>query len=69
MSTSQKGIALRFPDMYKLWQYAQKLTSKSFEVNTHTNTLICDCSEKEINLAITVYGAKILEGTLSKISS
>jgi len=68
MSKKQNSISLQFPDMRLLWQFAQTLTSKSIEINTHTNMLICDCSTEEITLATTQYRARILEGVSLKNS-
>lgn len=62
------SIAFQFPDMRLLWNFAQQLTCKSIDINTNTKTLICDCTEAEINLALTQYRATILEGFFSKIT-
>jgi hypothetical protein len=67
MPTNNK-IALQFPDMYLLWKFAQKLTCRSIEINPPTKTLLCDCSEEEIHVAITAYSAKILEGHLAMVN-
>lgn len=66
MVSLQKGIVLQFPDMQLLWQFAQTLACKSIEINTRAYIVICDCTELEINLALTNYRAKILEGSLVK---
>jgi hypothetical protein len=65
MSTD-KMIALQFRDMHTLWRFAKTLTSPSMEINTDTKTMIFNCSTEEVNLAITNYGAKILEGNFVK---
>jgi len=59
MNSKQKQVRLQFFDMRSLWQFAQQLTSKSIEINTTTKTLLCDCSEAEIQLAKTNHGAEI----------
>jgi hypothetical protein len=68
MSISNR-IALEFPDMYMLWKFAQKLTCKSIEINPPAKSLICDCTEQEINVAIAQYSAKILEGNFASVKS
>lgn len=54
--------------MRLLWNFGKVINCKNIEINSGDKKLVCDCTEAEIDLAITKYGAKILEGTLSKVA-
>lgn len=69
MSTQKKGIMLQFPTLSLLWHFAKELQSKNIHINTLERVLICDCSDDEINLALTAFKARIMEGTVSKVSA
>jgi hypothetical protein len=58
---SKKKIVLRFPTLYVLWNFAQTLHGESVEVNTNNKTLICDCTESEVAIAVEAYRATVLE--------
>jgi hypothetical protein len=62
-------ISLQFNDVQMLWAFAQQLTSKSLEIMPINKVLVCECSESEINLALSKYGARILEGNVTKVLS
>lgn len=64
-----KNVVLKFPDMYMLWRFAQKLTCTSIEINPPNNTLICDLSEEDMHFAVTNYNAKIVEKNIAMITS
>jgi hypothetical protein len=65
MSTQNKRIVLQFLDMHQLWQFSRTLTCKSIQIDTGAKILRGDCSKIEINLALTEYSGKILEGELT----
>jgi hypothetical protein len=62
-------IALQFSDVYMLWEFAKQLTCKSLEFIPADKSLLCDCTEDEIHLALSRYGAKLLEGNYAAVSS
>jgi hypothetical protein len=62
-------ISLQFNDAHSLWLFAQQLSSKSLEIMPANRILQCECSESEINLALSKYGARILEGNVTKVLS
>jgi hypothetical protein len=61
-------IALQFSDMYQLWAFAKQLTCKSLEIIPGAKSLLCDCTEEEIRLALSQYGATLLEGNYGTFS-
>lgn len=52
--------------MRLLWQFAQQLKCKSIEIRTGTKTLLCDCSDEELRLAVSTYGANCAEEIVFK---
>jgi len=56
-------VELQFPNMNALWKFAQKISSKSIEINTPTKKLICHCTEQELDEAIKQFGARLLQLT------
>ena len=66
MATHKKSVALQFADLRVLWSFSQKLTTKNLDIYTNTKTLECECTVKEINLAVSNYGAKVTEVIESK---
>jgi len=63
MSATKNRIALQFHTMRALWNFAQVIDCKTIEIHSREVKLICDCSNEEIQLALTKYEARILEGT------
>ena len=60
-------ISLQFKDAHSLWLFAQQLSSKSLEIMLTSKVLHCECTESEINLALSQYGARILEDNVTKV--
>jgi hypothetical protein len=56
-----KRVTLKFPTLFLLWSFAQTLTSHSVEINTRERTLICDCTEENIEAAVTGFKARVIE--------
>ena len=54
-----KRIQLVFPDTARLWAFAQTLHTNNIEINSRLGTLVCDCTEIEIEQALYHFGAKI----------
>ena len=67
MSIRPKSIALQFPNMQMLWKFAQQLKCTSIKINTANTTLISDCTDGDIQLALTEYKAQILEGEVASL--
>jgi hypothetical protein len=64
-----KNIKLSFRDMPTLWAFVKDINVTNTEINRVGITLLSECSEKEINLALTKYSAAIIEGQLTNTSS
>ncbi len=62
MSSNNK-VAFQFRDMHLLWSFAQQLKCKSLEIIPASKVLLCECAEDEIRLALSQYGASLLEET------
>lgn len=54
---SKKKLAIRFPNLYMLWQFAQAIQAKSIEIRTADLLLFCDCSEEDLKLVEKYKGA------------
>jgi len=57
----EKRISLKFPDINLLWGFAQILQSESIEIDTKNRTLICNCPDEIIALAIVDFSARVVE--------
>ncbi len=56
-----KTVFLKFPDKRLLWAFSATLKCIALEINENTQTLFCECSDEEINLAVMEYKAIILD--------
>ena len=52
-----KEVTLVFPNVRALWDFAQTLKGTTMEINTSTNTLLCECNGTDIALAQEKYRA------------
>ncbi len=57
-NSNYKNIRLVFPDIASLWAFSRNLSSQNLEINTFSRTLICNCTDEEIDQAIVQYGAR-----------
>jgi hypothetical protein len=60
MQPNNEKVAITFPNLNLLWQFAQTLSSKSFEIDARTATLYCECNPDDLEKAI-----KLFRGTLA----
>lgn len=61
-------VVLIFPDIHKLWAFAQTLKCRKVQINLAQRLLLCDnCSEGEINIAQSYYGVLLSQGVESSI--
>ncbi|RYF85651.1 MAG: hypothetical protein EON98_06010 [Chitinophagaceae bacterium] len=51
---------IQFRSLPQLWKFAQRIQVSSMEINTRSQTLLCECSEMELAL-IEEYEGKILD--------
>lgn len=58
---SKKKIAIRFKNIHQLWAYAQQIRATSIEIITSDMILICNCTEKDIEVA-SQYNGEIIQG-------
>jgi hypothetical protein len=56
-----KRVTLKFPTLFLLWSFTQTLQSHSVEINTRERILICDCTEENIEEAVTNFKARIIQ--------
>ena len=64
-----KTVTLQFPGLSALVKFKDFLQTDNIELNFTSLTLICECSEMEMQEAVAVYGAVIIhkeEGTQHK---
>ena len=61
MNTHKKSVALQFIDLRLLWSFSKNISTKNLDIYTNTRTLECECTLKEINLAVANYNAKIIK--------
>lgn len=57
---SKDKIAIRFDNLYHLWQFAQAIRARSMEIRTKELLLICDCHEEDLQL-VTKFRGTIME--------
>lgn len=56
-----KNVTLQFPSNHNLWLFRKTIKLPSLRVNRVLITLTCACFADDINIAVTSYGAKIVE--------
>ena len=56
-----KTVTLVFPTIKALWSFIDLIDVRYTEVNVRTVTLICDCSEADLVLAVRDFGGYISE--------
>ena len=55
--TALMQIKLLFSDLSRLWAFSRNLTNQNQEINAATKQLTCECSEADLEQAVTHYGA------------
>jgi hypothetical protein len=60
---SKKKLVIRFKNVQQLWGFAQKIHATNIEIITSTMTLICDCSDSDLEL-LSQFKGEIIEGSL-----
>jgi len=58
---SKQKVSLIFPDLKRLWAFAQAIHAPSLEIIASTKTLICDCEDLDIQLAQEKFGARVVQ--------
>ncbi len=56
-----KKIKLLFPSRQSLLLFKETTHANYIAINEHDNTLICECSETDIRMAMKKFNATILE--------
>lgn len=59
-STTMNKASLSFPTLQQLWGYMQAINAHFVHINMAKRIMRCDCSEAELQLAVSDYGAKII---------
>jgi hypothetical protein len=54
-------VTLKFPSTHILWMFRRTLKLVSLQVNSALRTLTCACNSEDINVAVSSYGAEIVE--------
>lgn len=55
-----RTVTLCFPTIKSLWSFIDLIDVKYTEVNLRTISLICDCSEADLLLAVRDFGATVV---------
>ena len=56
-----KNVTLKFPSTHILWLFRRTISLAWLQVNPALRTLTCACNVEDINVAISIYGAEIVE--------
>lgn len=54
-----KQTLIQFSSLHLLWQFAQRIHCVTMEINTTQKTLICDCTEKDMDLLL-LYDGRVV---------
>lgn len=57
----KKQVTLQFPTFQALWNFKNAIRPSFFEMSPGKCMLSCECSEKDIELAVKTYQAKVVE--------
>ena len=57
-----KKVTLVFPSIQALWRFRDRIKTNTVEIIATRRTIICECSDGEVQVAIQEYGAKVEEG-------
>ena len=60
-NTAIKPTILVFADLSRLWAFSRQLANQNQEINAATRLITCECSEADLERAVTQYGASQLE--------
>lgn len=63
-----KRTLIQFYSIKQLWQFAQILYTASVEINARQKTLLCECSDAELDLLVG-YGGRVIDSTVSPITA
>lgn len=55
------NVTLQFPSSHILWLFRRTIKLVWLQVNPALRTLTCECCAEDINIAISSYGAEIIE--------
>jgi hypothetical protein len=58
---TMNNVTLQFPSTHILWLFRRTISLVSLQVNHALRTLTCDCYEEDINIALSSFGAEIIE--------
>lgn len=53
-------VFFQFPTIRDLWKFRVEVNALMFEINFLRRTLICECSDEDLDLAVSKYSAKII---------
>ena len=53
-------VFFQFPTIRDLWKFRVEVNSTMFEINFLHLTLICECTDADLDLAVKKYKAKII---------
>lgn len=54
-------VTLQFPSIERLWKFRLEIRSDDFEMNLNDRTIICRCTDKDIELALDKYKGSVVE--------
>jgi hypothetical protein len=56
-TTMKREVTLQFPTFEALWAFNVTIHSPFFELNPRKKMLFCECTDEQLNLALTRYHA------------
>jgi hypothetical protein len=54
------NVTIQFPTVKELWEFRTAISSDIFQMNLHSHTITCQCTEAQVGLAIEQYRGKVL---------
>jgi len=58
---TMKNVTLKFPSTHILWLFRRTISLAWLQVNPALKTLTCACNAEDISVAISSFGAEIVE--------
>ena len=65
----RKSLVLKFKNARELWEFKVFTKASSVEINLSDYTLICDCDEIEIDVAVSRFNAHLEPEIVNSVTS
>jgi hypothetical protein len=57
----KQTVTLHFPSLDDLYKFSKEVGPNNFEISIRALLLSCDCTDEHIKLAVTKYGATVIQ--------